>query len=738
MHRFSKVFAAIFFFLVFGAGLILINRDIFLFENDFNIQKTFTPQNDTKGIYQLTRALPLSKGNYQINFSGHTDGTGNGYLIQCAEVTVLQNEFSSGLIDEEVNLQILEPSCQMKVSVIYHPGSNDLEIDRIKVFSDHVVFRDSILRHVIQSIAFVILFILTGMRFILPQKWFRIFGRLASPVNERIFLFLIAITVITSYPMFRSDSYIVSNDLPYHLARIEGITESLKAGIFPARIHLFLLSDYGYGNGLYYPDIFLYFPALLRLFGFEIITTAKIFIVLTQFFSISSMYIATTRIAKSRYAGIIAALLYGFASYRLTAIYNRAAFGEMQAMIFLPWVALGFYEIYNDNPQGWRTLSVGFIGVALSHLISLFLTGLVTLIAMLLLWRKTFSRPVLSALLKTGLVVMGVTAFFFLPMGEQLLSANTVADTLLTAPETIAETYYVLPLQALISWRANWNDYELNLGWPLLLLPLLFVIPGVGDNRQCKLGIALVSAGFLIALASTNLFPWQVFKGMLGRIQSSFRLLVIATPLMALGGGLLIDSITHGSGRLAGLLAVFGVCLLSGMPLLDDAATNRTIIDPAYYLEDRHVSKGEYLPVGADIDFIDRNRDTVLSENTSFETIGFKRAGLSFTFSYRVTTPPPNDEPLHFEVPLLFYKGYQAWIETPDGGSKAWLSVQRGPHGFSEVSITDYPEQGEITVEYFTTNAQYAGSGITALTLLSLFISWIRARKKSADRRMLR
>ena len=68
MHRFSKVFAAIFFFLVFGAGLILINRDIFLFENDFNIQKTFTPQNDTKGIYQLTRALPLV---YSGAFNNH-------------------------------------------------------------------------------------------------------------------------------------------------------------------------------------------------------------------------------------------------------------------------------------------------------------------------------------------------------------------------------------------------------------------------------------------------------------------------------------------------------------------------------------------------------------------------------------------------------------------------------------------------------------------------------------------
>ena len=48
------------------------------------------------------------------------------------------------------------------------------------------------------------------------------------------------------------------------LARINGIYEGLRTGQFPVQINPVQLGGYGYLPGSMYPQLFLYFPAILK------------------------------------------------------------------------------------------------------------------------------------------------------------------------------------------------------------------------------------------------------------------------------------------------------------------------------------------------------------------------------------------------------------------------------------------------------------------------------------------
>ena len=78
-----------------------------------------------------------------------------------------------------------------------------------------------------------------------------------------------AAILIAILPAFRSGVY-VHGDLGFHLGRIESLYEGLRAGVFPLKVHFTLANGYGYGEGFFYPDALLYYPALLRFTGLSL------------------------------------------------------------------------------------------------------------------------------------------------------------------------------------------------------------------------------------------------------------------------------------------------------------------------------------------------------------------------------------------------------------------------------------------------------------------------------------
>ena len=161
------------------------------------------------------------------------------------------------------------------------------------------------------------------------------------------------------------------HDFSYHLLRIENIKDGLLNGQFPVRIGPLFLNHRGYASSLFYPELFLYIPALFRLAGFTIETSYKLFALLTIVGCFITTYLCAKGISKEKYTALITAVIFSACQYHIANLYVRGAVGEAQAFVFFPLVVYGIYDlIYRDFEKAW-VMGLGFWGLMFSHSISL-------------------------------------------------------------------------------------------------------------------------------------------------------------------------------------------------------------------------------------------------------------------------------------------------------------------------------------------------------------------------------
>ena len=326
----------IFFIVTLGILLlILCNRDILHYEFSFLGNREFVPEIDKKNNYILSDVFTLKPGRYDLSFFGSVQKRGSSVILVQGERDIFTAfDLIEGEQIQSLPFTVTGSSGNFRLGVSYDPSSSTVEVNKISVTSDSVLYKDSLFRHFFVSQLIIICIVLLLIRIIHPETIFRLIPFLRRKQNEIIFLLLFFLSLVVSFPFLLPDSYEHAEDLFFHLSRIEGITEGIQAGYFPVRNQLFWLKNYGYGAGYFYPDLFLYFPVALRLLGFSLLTSYKVFIVLSTFLSLCSFYLAAKIIGKSHWAGLAAAMIFGFSAYRCFAVFYRAAVGEIQAFIF--------------------------------------------------------------------------------------------------------------------------------------------------------------------------------------------------------------------------------------------------------------------------------------------------------------------------------------------------------------------------------------------------------------------
>ena len=81
---------------------------------------------------------------------------------------------------------------------------------------------------------------------------------------------LCAAAVLTCAPALTNGGAANGADWSFHLSRIEGIANGLREGQFPVRVYSMAKDGYGYAPSLFYGELLLYFPAVLRLLGMSV------------------------------------------------------------------------------------------------------------------------------------------------------------------------------------------------------------------------------------------------------------------------------------------------------------------------------------------------------------------------------------------------------------------------------------------------------------------------------------
>ena len=739
----TRIVKIVLLFCLLTGALIYINRDIFRFEYSFPYTRTFSPETDSKGNYNVSDPVTLKPGSYQLSFEGHAEKKGNGcFIIDSDDFIIYASDISEGDIKNFYPFEITETT-SVRIGFSYDPASGAFEAGNIRINSGHVLYKESVLRHAALSFVTILVFIWLGMRFLIPgfPEWIRKKTGLNYAYGEKVFLYLVILTVLSSWPLFDPKRFPQGDDFFFHLSRIQGMTASLNAGYFPPRILLEWMKNYGVGCGFFYPDFFMFLPVGIHMLGFSLISSLRIFLTVCAFFSLLTMYFAGKNIGGRReLCGAAAAVIYAFASYRLVCIFYRNAVGEVQALIFYPLVIWGFVEILRGNTKKWWIFVLGFYGMLMSQMVGLAIAGVLCAVYLLCSIKKLIrNSELIKILLKSAALTLLLGAFFLMPMIEQSYRTNLQINEYMNGvPPNWAKSWkeenmtgFAHFFRLLIPWihGTGRRDINPNPGWIILAIPLLRLGIQVFHKTSSEMKAAdhFLFIGVLLLFLSTDLFPWEWFQWILIKIQYSWRLLAPATVLLSLSGGIYIETLYSDSANKKRIIILTVLAaIFSGTPLLINTSVNKNVPVEKLSLTNRIIHGAEYMPVGFNIDFVDDNKDHVLYDEKSITVTDYRRKGLGYHFSFERSG---TGDPENYTLPLIYYYGYKADITGRDGKTNE-IPVSAGMMGLTTVSDEGSP-QGTIYVHYEKTVIQKVSEAISLITMTAvLFVMISRNRNK--------
>ncbi|MBQ6509522.1 MAG: hypothetical protein IJI07_08630 [Flexilinea sp.] len=739
----KKIIPILLILVLTGISLRLINRDLFHYTYDLRLERTFTPDAANHQDYLLTAQIPLKPGSYVLSPMIIAEGSGSGiFLSDADDQEIFYAELTDGAEDPSFPFAIEGQTKQIRFGVRYDPEHSVITVKRLRITSGHVLYRDSLLRHLTLSALLVLAAVLIMLRLCFPQVFWKIFPLFASHENELAFWILTGLTLTACYPLFNVQTYVRGEDMFFHLTRIKGLAESLRAGYFPVRDQLYWLRNYGYGVGFYYPDVFLYFPAVMVLLGFDLLTAYKLFLGLCSFFSILSVWYTAFRMTKNRTTAYAAAVFMAYAAYRLSNLYYRGTVGETQAAVFFPLIILGLYEIFYGEIKKWPAFAFGFLGLLCCHVISLTMAAALTVLFLLTQLRKIFTdRRIITALLGSAVLVIGIGAFFWMPMLEQSLTNPELrVNSVLAGEAAFNRTNYAFPVQNLLSRFKRWNfAFQADCiypGWSLLIVPLLGAAVGKKRDRTVKAADFMLIFSAVLIWMCTRAFPWtwKIFLPFVTRIQFAYRLLLPATVLLCLSGAVYFTAVIRDRKPffMLGILALF--CFFStAYPILQETVLNRTVDKNLFVMQDNRVSGAEYLPQGLDSDFPDKNADTVfIPENDpGLKITAHDRQRLSFRFSYEL---PEGSPEVKISVPLIYYTGFRGTLTAEDG---TVIRPEIGWDARGLVSLSNSGiSKGTVFVSYQKTAVQRAGEAITLLTVILCAALFLHRNRRRQDKKL--
>lgn len=518
--------------------------------------------------------------------------------------------------------------------------------------------------------------------------------------NKKLIFFILTLTLLSSIPLFFSG---IKNapDLAFHLSRIRAIKENIKNNIFFSGIYPEYLDGYGYANGLFYPDMFLYVPALINLLGINLITSYKIFLLLINCATVISIYISIKGISKNENASIIGTIIYTFSSYRLVDMYQRAALGETLAHIFVPIIIYGLYEvIYRDEKKSY-ILTIGMSGLILSHVISTYITGIIILVFIIINIKKIIKEKRIKYLIISAIKTFLITSFFLLPLLEQIKSQTFRFQNMNNLKDFILSKRTV-PFYLLFVELPSLRDKLFNKHWIPSGIGVIFLYLIYKKLKNKKIKEKFIDDSYkisiilLILISIPQFWDLGIIKKILNPIQFPWRFYQIITLLLTISGAIVLVKTTNVKKTIKN---VFLISLVSLISITLIASINRIKEINVY-----EIAYGEYLPKEVELEKIS-TRDKIISDGTIKGNVKKKGATLEIEFDENTGTK--------LELPIIYYKGYNAYME------KEKLKLNKSTNGLVEIKLDE--QKGKIILKYEGTIPQKI-TKIVSLTSIIVFV----------------
>ena len=544
---------------------------------------------------------------------------------------------------------------------------------------------------------------------------------------------VLALTILLMFPYLTKSFLAIEHDTFFHVSRIEQYAKALQHGQILPAIYPYENGGFGYGSPLFYSDIFLLLPAILHNLGLVLVDSYKLTVFLASFFSGITMYMLASKFTSKSSIRLLAAAAYLFSNYHITDIYVRGALGEVFALVGIPLILSGLYEIFETNQKYSFSYLIGLVITVLSHNLSFLLCFiLVIIICIIYLPKCSFDRYKL--LVSESMLACLLTAFYTFPMIEQLKSQqfylNYYASS--SALENHAMAFWQFFANKTVfglsgnQYNAN-NAMVVNIGLFLSIAPISYLF--LAKKEKQPFITSMLVLGWICMLLPAQIFPWK-YMSFVRVLQFPWRLNMLALPLLCVPAVIGIENLTH-------KLKYVPICLilllsLEGIYHLYPATkrtfimpynttwqevTNGKLIDPYYSAQYMRVelAGGDYLPYySPDFRSYTRTIQTTSAETvTTGEWIDYGR--------YRFTITNPQT----IVLPITYYKGYIIHnIDTAEV-----LETTLSKNGLVSVTI---PSAGTYVCEYQSTNIRIVSIWISILTCM-ISIGYIIYHRRKKD-----
>lgn len=539
---------------------------------------------------------------------------------------------------------------------------------------------------------------------------------------------LTALIIFQSMPLYTGFLF-SGHDLPFHLCRIQGIADGLSSGQFPVKIYPSLLQGQGYANGVFYGDLFLYIPAVLRLFGFTLQTSYQIYVLLVNIVTVLISYRCFSHIFGNRMCGFLGSALYSLNLYRMTNLYTRAAVGEYTAMAFLPLILYALWGVFmlpvadKDYRGLWLPGVVGYSGVILSHILTCGVAAVFTILTCLVCIRRVFRKQTFLVLAKIVIYTTLCCLWFLVPFADYMLTDKLIVtvDTH-SIFSTIGQSAFPLQVLSLFAPATGlglelkegvMNDMGFTLGGPLLIscliLPLLALEPGFRPDRRAKAAGLCFGFGALCMWMSTTAFPWYQLSRFIPFVDTFVSTMQFPWRFMSAAGLFMAVAAAAGFGMLRRRRQLFGmamtaVCVLtlcvngyyfhdlyesdSSYVIYEMRDVMQNAKDTPYAKLTYQLGGAEYLPAGMDLD--ETWNMTGLQYNAEDVTVlDYVKTGVSANFN-AVNNAAADRTVI---LPIVGYRDYRAY--TDDGE----LSLARAENGQLQLTLPA-GFSGHVTVTF--------------------------------------
>lgn len=579
----------------------------------------------------------------------------------------------------------------------------------------------------------------------------RVIAGKVSTQTQRAFWVLLLSIALAYFP-YATDYYSIGGDFAFHMLRIEGLKETLMhGGQFPVRVQSYWLYEHGYAVSTFYGDFFLFIPALLRLIGFSLMTSYKLFVLLAAAATALAAYYSLRKCAKNDSAALFGSVLYVLAPYRVYNVYNRVAVGEYMAMVFLPLVICGIYRLYTERTDTEEyakakiPLIIGLSGILQSHLLTCEMTVVGILLVCLIKIRKTLCRHTFIQLLQAAAICLLLNCWFWLPLLQMMgmdafYFQDLVNHDIQEKGTWLAGIFQIWPSKG--GYQTGMLNCEpiqigaaflfmLGAFWVLYIRKMMGKKKGTVIRNPYDKSVFFFAAGSTLLVAmGTNLFPWDFLARIPGvrylvtALQFPTRMLSPASAFCAMFAAFFLlwvwEEKIFPCGQEVYREFIKGMyCAILLLGIFSEVFHVNSIayeyppvrLYNAENMGSVGVLNGEYLLEGTscnDYGF----HDPAAEEGLEWQ--GYSKKGTNISVYVQNNT----DGELSLELPIIGYKGYGINC-AEEARELPYIAEERGGHGDLKVMVPP-GYSGELRISYKGFASYRVAEIISAVTLLCI------------------